>query len=205
MNDVGASLQAFLRDEHVAMTDIASLLDDASPSVRREALFSLSRAQQRALYERAAQSPPLTLHDLVPTRSTRVSVVHHGKNSLPLFRRFEKHMCRADDGVRLFGFNEGFTRPFIGPGYFVATETGTAADASPSWRDRGGVVVDYFRVPDEAVAPGWPAVVENDVGLQRFVFRGMRDYLRRVSTHASIGAAFQGETAFNSWFVLCRD
>jgi hypothetical protein len=67
------------------------------------------------------------------------------------------------------------------------------------------VVVDYFRVPDEAVAPGWPAVVENDVGLQRFVFRGMRDYLRRVSTHASIGAAFQGETAFNSWFVLCRD
>ena len=78
-------------------------------------------------------------------------------------------------------------------------------DALPAWAERGGVVVDYFQVPDAAVAPGWPTVVDNSRGLQRFVFRGMRDYLRKVSTHASIGAAFQGEKNFNSWFVLCRD
>jgi hypothetical protein len=66
-------------------------------------------------------------------------------------------------------------------------------------------MTDSSRLLDEAsaVAPGWPAVVDNGVGLQRFVFRGMRDDLRRVTTHASIGAAFQGENAFDSWFVLC--
>lgn len=205
MNDVATTLQALLRDDRAPMTDISRLLDEASADARRAALFSLSRAQQQALYERAAQSAPLTLDDLVPSPVPRVAVVHHGKNSLPIFRRFEKQMCRADEGRRLFGFNEGFTRRFIGPGYFVAVETGSAADGAPSWRERGGIVVDYFRVPAAAVAPGWPAVVDNSVGLQRFVFRGMRDYLRRVSAHASIGAAFKGETPFHSWFVLCRD
>jgi len=206
-NTVATALRHLLRDPHAPMTAISSLLDEAGGDARKSALLSLSRTQQRALYERAAQSPPLTLDDLVPPSTPPLQpVVHHGINSLPAFRRFEKHMCRADDGsARLFGFNEGATRRFIGPGYFVATPTTGRPDALPVWAERGGVVVDYFLVPDAPVAAGWPAVVDNSRGLQRFVFRGMRDYLRRVSTHASIGAAFQGEKAFNSWFVLCRD
>ena len=205
MADVIASLHALLHNAAAPMADISSLLDSASADERRAALFSLSRAQQRALYERAAASPTLTIDDLVPAPAL-TPVVHAGKNSLPLFRSFEKHMCRPDDGsARIFGFNEGFTRPFIGPGYFVAMPTGLATDGAPTWAARGGIVVDYFQVPNTAVAAGWPVVVDNSVGLQRFVYRGMRDYLRKVSTHASIGAAFQGEREFNSWFVLCRD
>jgi hypothetical protein len=210
-NPTATALRHLLRDPHAPMTAISSLLDEADGAARRAALLSLSRAQQRALYERAAQSPPLTLDDLVPPSTPPLQpVVHHGLNSLPAFRRFEKHMCRpangADDGgARLFGFNEGATRRFIGPGYFVATPTTGRSDALPSWAERGGVVVDYFQVPDSQVAAGWPGVVDNSRGLQRFVFRGMRDYLRKVSTHASIGAAFQGEKPFHSWFVLCRD
>lgn len=206
-NATATALRHLLRDPHAPMSSIATLLDEATPTARRAGLFELSRAAQRALYERAAQSPALTLDDLVPSSTPALQpVVHHGKNSLPAFRRFEKHMCRADDGsARLFGFNEGATRGLIGPGYFVATPTTGRSDALPSWPARGGVVVDYFQVPDAAVPPSWPAIVDNGRGLQRFVFRGMRDYLRKVSTHASIGAAFQGEKPFHSWFILCRD
>jgi hypothetical protein len=207
MPDVIASLHSLLANTAAPMADVSALLDNASADARRAALFSLSRSQQRALYERATASSTLTLDDLVPPGASALTpVVHAGKNSLPVFRDFEKHMCRPADGsARIFGFNEGFTRSLIGPGYFVAMPTGLATDGAPSWAGRGGVVVDYFQVPNTTVASGWPAVVDNSVGLQRFVYRGMRDYLRKVSTHASIGAAFQGERAFNSWFVLCRD
>ena len=205
MTDVTDHLTALLASVTAPIAEIAALLDAASAEDRRAALFGLSRTQQRTLYERTAASPTLTIDDLVPAPPL-TPVVHHGKNSLPLFRRFEKHMCRpADDSARIFGFNEGATRSVIGPGYFVAMPTGLVSDGAPSWAARGGIVVDYLQVPDAAVPAGWPVVVDNGVGLQRFVYRGMRDYLRKVSTHASIGAAFQGERAFNSWFVLCRD
>jgi hypothetical protein len=205
---VAARLASALADPTAPMAAISALLDDASPADRRAALFSLNGKQQSALYDRAAQSPTLTLADLVPpSLSPKQEVVHFGQNTLPVFRAFEKRMCRAASGDAIYGYNEGFTRRFIGPGYFVAVATGTANDGAPTWRERGGVVVDYFRVPDGngVVVDGWPAVVPNERGLQRFVFRGMRDYLRKVSTHASIGAAYQGEKSFNSWFVLVRD
>jgi len=201
-------LAALLADPAAPMAAISTLLDNASPGERRAALFSLSRQQQSALYDRAAQSATLTPDDLVPSSTpARHEVIHAGQNTLPVFRAFEKRMCRAAEGDRIYGYNEGTTRPLIGPGYFVAVATGTPSDGAPTWRERGGIVVDYFRVPPEkdAVVAGWPPVVPNERGLQRFVFRGMRDYLRKVSTHASIGAAYQGERAFNSWFVLVRD
>ena len=200
-------LRDLLRDPAAPMVAIADLLDNADAEHRRAALHALNRRQQRALYERAATSPLLTLTDLVPaTTPPLTAVIHHGKNSLPLFRDFQKHMCRPDDtSARVYGYNEGITRPFIGPGYFVAYQTGAATDGTRDWAARGGVVVDYCQLPQTAVTPRWPPLVANDVGLQRFVFRGMRDFLRRVSTHASIGAAWQGEVEFNSWFILCRD
>lgn len=206
-NTTATALRHLLRDPGAPMARISTLLDEATPTARKDALFELSRSEQRALYERAAASPVLTLDDLVPPQTPALTpVVHHGKNSLPAFRRFEKHMCRADDGsARLFGFNEGATRAVIGPGYFVATPTTGRSDALPSWPGRGGVVVDYFQVPDASVPASWPVVVDNSRGLQRFVFAGMRDYLRRVSTHATIGAAFKGEAPFHSWFILCRE
>jgi len=204
--DVIASLQALLRNPSAPMAEVSALLDGADGAARQAALFSLSGREQQALYERAAASAPLTLDDLVPPGTPALTeVIHAGKNSLPVFREFEKRMCRPDDGsARIYGYNEGFTRAFIGPGYFVAYPTGLATDLDPGWASRGGVVVDYFQVPQTPVAAGWPKVVPNERGLQRFVFRGMRDYLRKVSRHASIGAAWRGEVNFNSWFVLCR-
>ncbi len=189
------------------MATISALLDDTDDATRKAALFSLNAKEQSALYDRAAAAAPWTIDDLVPPSVKALTpVIHHGKNSLPVFRGFQKIVCRPDDGsARVFGFNEGFTRAIIGPGYFVAKNTGLPTDGDASWAGRGGVVVDYFEVPDGPVAAGWPAVKKNTQGLQRFVFAGMRDYLRRVSTHACIGSAFRGEKSFSSWFVLCRD
>jgi hypothetical protein len=128
-------------------------------------------------------------------------MIHDGKNTLPAFQIFQKRMCRpAADDARLFGYNEGFTRALLGPGYFVVHSTaGNAA-----WEARGAVVVDYFMVPDGPVAPGWPAVVPNSRGLQVLVYDGTRDFMRRVSAHVSIGAAFKGERQLGAYFTLCR-
>jgi len=68
----------------------------------------------------------------------------------------------------------------------------------------GWVVIDYFQVPDGPVAEGWPQVVANDWRLQRFVYHQTRDFMRRVSRHVSIGAAFKRERPLDHYFVLCR-
>jgi hypothetical protein len=76
--------------------------------------------------------------------------------------------------------------------------------AQPQWRERGGVVVDYYQVPDSAVVDGWPKVVPNSKGLQMLVFQGTRDYIRKVSDTVFIGAAYKGEKALDHYFTLVR-
>jgi hypothetical protein len=186
--------------------DIAAWLDARSHDERVSATRELNRAQQRTLYTRASLAPAITLEHFVPKgRADRTEVRHHGRNTLPLpasLRVFEKRFCRPDDGTaRLFGFNEGASRPWIGPGYFVARSTAE----NPVWAARGDIVVDYYQVPDGPVADTWPAVVPNGQGLQMFVYKGTRDYMRRVSEHVSIGAAFKGERALGHYFVLVRE
>lgn len=88
----------------------------------------------------------------------------------------------------------------IGPGFFVALPTAER----PRWSARGGIVVDYFQVPDGAVPDGWPRVVANDRRLQRFVYHATRDFMRRVSRDVSIGAAFKRERPLDHDCVLCR-
>jgi hypothetical protein len=128
--------------------------------------------------------------------------VHYGKNSQPVFRNFEKRWVRPKGHPgELWGYNETPVRPLIGPGYFVARRTDDDG-ADP----RGGVVVDYFRVPPEdTVIPGWPPVRPNSRGLQRFVYDKTRDYMRRVSSHCSIGIAYRLESRVMGYFVLCRE
>jgi hypothetical protein len=37
------------------------------------------------------------------------------------------------------------------------------------------------------------------------VYAGMKDYMRRVSEHVSIGRAYKHEKPMNAWFVLVRE
>ena len=197
-------LQELLSQPSVSIEDIGERLDAASPGERVEAAFALDRGGQRKLFEKATTA--ISFEHFVPAeRGPREAVRHRGKNTLPLpgkHKLFEKRFCRPEtDGERLFGYNEGPSRKLIGPGYFVAVPT----EAKPEWRERGAIVVDYFQVPDGAVAPGWPKVVPNTKGLQRFVFNRTRDFMRRVSRHVSIGTAYKVEKALDHYFVLVRE
>jgi len=185
---------------------IAAWLDEAEPDARLAATRTLTRAAQRTLFQKAGVKAPMAMTDLVPDdRESRQEVIHHGWNTLPLpasQRRFQKRFCRADDGSgRIFGYNEAPSRRLIGPGYFVALAT----DGVVSWEERGGIVVDYFRVPDASVVEGWPKVKPNSRGLQFFVYHRTRDFIRKVSHHVSIGAAYKVEKALDHYFMLCRE
>jgi len=184
------------------IAELDSHLDELDQSARLSELYALTSADQKRLYERAKDSPPLDLDYFVPASvADRSEVIHYGKNSQPAFRMFQKRWCRPPDKPgELWGYNETRVRGLIGPGYFVARETeGGGADP------RGAVVVDYFEVPDGPVVVGWPAVRPNSKGLQMFVYDKTRDYMRRVSQHVSIGIAYRQESRVMGYFVLCRE
>lgn len=202
------SLARLLREPGTTLAALAAHLDAADHATRVAETRELGHAAQKRLYELGADAPPLDVAYFVPPdRAPRQEVRHHGRNTLPVpraFRFFEKRMCRPDQGDavgRAFGYNQGVTVKLLGPGYFVLRPTAGHAE----WEPRGAIVVDYFQVPDGAVAEGWPKVVPNSVGLQTLVYNGTRDFMRGVSRHVSIGAAFKGERSLGHYFVLARE
>lgn len=186
--------------------EISAYLDQLDHALRWRELERLGRREQEKLFAMVASAPAITLEHFVPVHiPAGQEVIHYGKNTLPLptpFRRFQKRFCRpTEDSAVLYGYNEGITRPWIGPGYFVAEST----KGNRSWESRGAWVVNYFKVPDGPVPATWPRVVPNHQGLQMFVFNKTRDFMRRVSSHVSIGTAYRNETPLNAWFILCRE
>jgi len=177
---------------------IAAHLDALDHGGRMDAITALGgpRAQGR-LWDAVAGTPPVALGDLVPPDAPPLrEVIFHGKNSLPAFTLFQKRFCRPPAGEapdRLWGYNHQALAWLTGPGYFVVHREGDAPAA-----------IDYRLVPP-AQPPGWPAVKPNDVGLSRFVYRDMVDYLRRVSRHVLIGRATRYGKELPNYFLLCRE
>jgi hypothetical protein len=197
-------LAQLITDPAAGIADIATFLDSLDASARWAEVNRLDRAQQRTLFGRADPGG-LDLNDLVLGAAPAVAVIHDGLNTLPVpppLRRFSKRFCRPGTGDtnHLYGYNEGPTRRLLGPGYFLAR----LAEADDPNHDLGSVMVDYARVPSGAVAAGWPPVVPNTTGLQRFVYHRTSDYLRRVSQHVSVGAAVKDGKPLDHYFVLCR-
>ena len=139
--ETAVDLKSLVLDSSTSIDSIAEALDKASPSERRDAALSLNRSEQRALYEKAAASRPLTLADFVPDDKQSLSQVRHfGRNTLPMMRRlqlFEKRFCRPEDRTdRLFGYNQSPFIGTIGPGFFVAVRT----NGHEGWPERGAIV-----------------------------------------------------------------
>ncbi|MAA78456.1 MAG: hypothetical protein CL916_04290 [Deltaproteobacteria bacterium] len=182
---------------------IASFLDSLSHTKRLAETRTLSRQNQEWLYQQAKTNEPLHLEAFVPTKTPNVEVIHYGRNTLPLpnaLKLFEKRFCRPDKRENvLYGYNEGMTRPLIGPGYFVAKPCPT------EWQNLGSIVIDYFEVPDEPVVEGWPRIKKNNQGLQFLVYHQTRDFMRRVSSHVTIGAAYKKDKPLGHYFILCRN
>jgi len=197
------TLARMIADPATTIDEIAGHLDRLDADERWREVGVLDRDAQRTLFEKA-YAQAIGLDHFVNGHGPREEVIHDGLNTLPVpppLRRFQKRFCRpARDGERLYGYNEGVTRRVIGPGYFVVVAT----RGRPSWEARGPVVIDYFVVPDGEVPGTWPPIVSNARGLQRFVYHQTRDFMRRVSQHVSVGAAFKRERPLDHYFVLCR-
>lgn len=189
-------INRFFRGRQVAIREFSEYLDELSQAERIRQAISLSADQQTALWDAAAGFRPVTIEDIVPAdRGPLEQVIHHGKNSLPAFTKFQKRFCRTDEdgSAELWGYNHQLMSPLTGPGYFVSVDTGD-----------GEVLIDYLRLPPRKPAQ-WPKIVPNSAGLSRFIYNGTQDILRGVSTHVTIGRATRKGKPMDNWFVLCRE
>jgi hypothetical protein len=179
------------------LSGLAAFLDGLSHEERAAAVRSMKGRHQAQLWE-ASEGRGTSMDDFVSDAAPGEEVINIGKNSLPAFSVFEKRFTRhTDEPDVLYGYNEGSTRPLIGPGFFVAEY----------FDDRGEVGINYFKVPPSAdgLPADWPGIRRNERGLQRFVYAKMIDYMRKVSHHVTIGRAYRkGTKPMNAYFLLCR-
>ena len=210
------NLKDLLR-ERTPIAILGQYLDGIGSLTREAQVNALSGPEQALLFEMAGDAPPLSLDHFVPPHLAPLTPVHHaGRNTVPVpeyFQYFQKRFARSatplveGERERVFGYNAS-NAFFITPGYFVAYST--ESHEREVWRERGSVVVDYFEVPPKGteVPAAWPAVVPNDVGLQKLVYHRTRDFMRRVSMHVSIGRASRedekGDVDMDFWFTLVR-
>jgi len=189
------SIHEFFRAGNVDVAGLAAYLDGLDSRLRVAEARDLAADEQARLFEAAQGFRRVTLDDFVAKdRAPLEPVVHHGRNSLPVFRLFEKRFCRPDAaGEELWGYNEQTWKTFTGPGYFVAKP---ASDLE--------VVIDYCEVPPRKPAD-WPAILENSARLSRFIYYRTRDFMRGVSKHVTIGRATREGKPMDNWFVLCRE
>jgi hypothetical protein len=194
-----AELRELLHAPRIDVASIASLFEKSRPADRVALMESVGGRDQARLWD-AAQRGKVRIEEMVPRRiPALVPVTFHGKNSLPAFTRFEKRFCRPNVARdELWGFNYQPVRwlvPLTGPGYFVASD---------SDEPMGSVAIDYRRLPTSR-PEGWPEIRDNDWRLSRFIYRGMVDYLRRISEHVLIGRATRDGKPLPNYFLLCRE
>ena len=191
-----SALQALLTAASPDIGAISQTLNSQSAGARKAAVLSLSRRSLGVLFEAAQGFRSIDLDYLVPPSVGLMTPVdHEGLNNLPAFRRFAKPMLRPTaDSTDLWGYNRNprSVERAVGPGYFVG------------YVDQPGeVLIDYTRLPTGR-ADGWPAIVSNSKRLSRFVYNNMKDVLRGVSDHVTIGRAIKNGKVQDNWFVLCR-
>ena len=202
-----ATLLAEHRDEH-ALERIGAALDAMTHEERKLTMLSIEPAEQRALWKLVKDRPVDTDHFVPPGIEPLRQVIHHGKNSLLAHNFFQKRFCRADDGSNeLWGYNHQTLAWASGPGYFVARDASPETDRVRA-RDDGDLpasyLIDYTRLPPKK-PDAWPRILPNERLISRFVYAGMKDFMRRVSRHVSIGRAHRNGRVMNAWFVLCRE
>lgn len=188
------SIHAFFGKDAIDLPGLAAHLDALSNDARITEARELGPRQQAQLFEATQDARPIRLSDFVPEGAAPLAeVIHYGRNTLPLFKHFQKRFCRPSEGSpELWGYNEQTMRWATGPGYFIAKPSGERE-----------VVIDYYDVPASKPA-SWPEIKANTAGLSRFVYKHTRDFMRAVSKHVSIGRASRDGKVMDNWFVLCR-
>ncbi len=187
------SLGRLLDDPATTLADLRTFLATLGPEGRIAACRTLKKRHQARLFDLAAAGGPLTPEHMVETVPGGEPVRWYGRNSLPLFRLFEKRFRRHEGQIA--GINvQPNIQWFTGPGYFVCR----VDPARPN-----ELLIDYTKIP-ATQPPDWPAVKDNNGGGARFVYKNMYDYCRKVSDEVVIGAATRLGKPINQFFVLCR-
>ncbi len=188
-----------LKKGAASMDGLAAWLDGLDHETRVQEVRALGPAAQKTLWELTKNEKARIDEMVTPDTAPLKPVRHYGRNTLPVFKIFEKHFCRPSADITenvLWGFNEGSTRAFVGPGYFVCRETGND--------ERGAVVIDYTLIPP-GKPESWPEITPNEKFPSNLVYAGMHDFMRRVSTHVTIGRAWRKGKRTDNYFMLCRE
>jgi len=187
-----------LIETHLDLPRLSKDLDELGTPARVWAVRQWTRDDMAILWEATKGFRPVTLDDFVPPSvPPHVEVITHGKNSLPTFTHFQKRFSKPADPESkdmLIGYNHQANELFTGPGYYVA---------HPS-TEPGEVDIDYTMLPHERVET-WPPIIPNSRRLGRFVYYGMVDVMRGISSHVTIGRARKKGGWMDAWFVLVRE
>jgi hypothetical protein len=186
-----------LLEPSIDLKRLTEVLDGLGHEGRVHTARGWSKKRQAELYECAKGYLPIDLDFLVPpSMGPLVEVIHEGKNTLPAFTHFQKRFVKLEgEEAPIGGYNHQTLSPVTGPGYFVV-DLGTG-------EHEGELAIDYTRMPKGKPA-SWPEIKTNEGGLGALVYGGMIDYLRRLSTHVSIGRAYKKGQAMDAWFTLVR-
>ncbi|MBK7579976.1 MAG: hypothetical protein IPI67_07185 [Myxococcales bacterium] len=185
-------------DEH-SIPRIGATLDRMDHKSRLYTTESATKEDMVALWELMKEQPVDADHFVPSGVDAMKEVIHHGKNTLPAFTHFQKRFCRADDDSGdVYGYNFGSTLWLTGPGYFVAHAAKDEKDPPSEY------LVDYTRIPPKK-PDAWPDIRDNEGGISALVYGRMKDYMRKVSDHVSIGKAYKQGKAIGAYFMLCRE
>jgi hypothetical protein len=168
---------------------IASALDALTHDERVNWMRGMGKKQQVALWK-LCEGRDVRLAELHGADGE--VVIHEGQNSLPAFSTFQKRVVKRGDVVQ--GYNHQSMSWLVGPGHFLVKE---ANEPLP------GAHFSYLEVAKDAPAD-FPPIQPNDQGLSTLVFGHMVDYLRRVSPHVVIGAAWKKGKPSGDYFMLVR-
>jgi len=153
----------------------------------------------QALWDKAADSDPVKIEDIVPASLPPMDpVVFHCRSSRRSLPPFNIVCCRPpvlSSEAMLWGYSETYAKAIIGPGYYTVHNSLVSS--------HGSVALDYTLVPPEAPSD-WPRVRPNTVGLGKYAFAGMLTYLRRVARDVWIAANTKNDRETGSYYAMVR-
>ena len=182
-----------LVDGGATYKQISAHLDGLSSAERLAQVLAVTGKRVAKLYEAVADAPPITVDDFFPTTTPDgKTLIFEGRNSLPMFSRFQKRFQRRNG--RIVGYNHQTMSFVTGPGFF---ELVPGDETHPN-----EILFDYTRGEPPFVPDDFPAYKPNDKGLSNAVYAGMKDFCRRVARGVVVGAAFKNGKPADAWFSL---